>query len=118
MKNLKRKWRKLSKAERARLAAFIVLAIIFLPFTPMSTLWLLLIAYTIGIDIEMVRYERYMYYRKGAFHEFLAQSHKRESMYETMNESDIQYLKLLNEYTRLRDTHNRMLRRRRKENKQ
>lgn len=117
-KNLKRRWRKLDKWQRMRLGTTAALAIIFLPFTPLSTLWLLLIMYTIGTEIMLQRISNYIYYKQGVRREAISNLQGMKRLFDLIDEGNQLLLDLLDKYNHLKAAHNKLLRRRRKENNQ
>lgn len=118
IKNIKRRWRKLSGYQKTRLIAPVAMAIIFLPFSPISSLWMVLITFTIRQEISLQRCTNYTYYRYGVIHELCCSSHRRESLYQIIHEANHAYLSLFDKYNHLRAAHNKLLRRRREENNQ
>jgi amino acid transporter len=118
IKNLKRRWRKLDKWQRMRLGTTAALAIIFLPFTPLSTLWLLLIMYTIGTEIRLQRISNYIYYKQGVGREIIRNIKGQKRLLDLIDEGNQLLLDLLDKYNHLRAAYNKLLRRRRKENNQ
>lgn len=118
IKNLKRRWRKLSEHQKIRLIAPATMAIIFLPFSPMSSLWMVLITFVVRQEISLQRCTSYAYYRYGVIHEMVRNMDKTEKLYRNIHEADHAYLDLLDKYNHLKAAHNKLLRRRRKENNQ
>jgi hypothetical protein len=111
-----RRWRKLDKWQRMRLGTTAALAIIFLPFTPLSTLWLLLIMYTIGTEIRLQRISNYIYYKQGVRREAIRNLQGMKRLFDLIDEGNQLLLDLLDKYNHLKAAHNKLLRRRRKEN--
>lgn len=118
IKNIKRRWRKLDKWQRMRLGTTAVLAIISLPFTPLSTLWLLLIMYTIDSEIRLQRISNYIYYKQGVRREAIRNLQGQKRLFDLIDEGNQLLLDLLDKYNHLKAAHNKLLRRRRKENNQ
>lgn len=117
-KNLMRRWRKLDNWQRMRLGTTAVLAIIFLPFTPLSTLCLLLIMQTIGTEIRLQRISNYIYYKRGVRREAIKNIQGMKRLLDLIDEGNQLLLDLLDKYNHLKAAHNKLLRRRRKENNQ
>lgn len=113
-----RRWRKLTKHQRRLLVFLVSLAIINIPFSPLSSLWLSALVLYKLLDINQLRMEQYYYYCKGRSRTLSAYIRNRIRLLEELMESTNKYADLLLKYKHLRDAHNKMLRRRRKENKQ
>lgn len=119
IRNLKRRWRKLSKSQKRCIAALIVLAVITAPFSLVSSLWISVIVFYKCIDIMQRRIDQYEYYLSGRYRTvspYLVRN--RMLLLQDHMELTTKYADLLLKYKHLRDAHNKMLRRRRKENKQ
>ena len=114
IKNLKRRWRKLRMYDRVRLATFSILGISSLPIQPMVFLWEALIVFIIFTDIIQLRKEQYYFYRIGRIRILRNRVHLLDQLIESTNK----YADLLLKYNNLRAEHNKLLRRRRKENNQ
>lgn len=120
-KNLLRRWRKLTKHQRRLLVFLVSLAIINIPFSPVSSLWLSALVLYKLLDINQLRMEQYYYYCKGRSRGLSLSAYmlrNRIRLLDELMESTNKYADLLLKYKHLRDAHNKMLRRRRKENKQ
>ena len=117
-KNLMRRWRKLTKHQRRLLVFLVTLAVINIPFSPVSSLWLSAIVFCELLDIKQLRMQQYYYYCNGRCRTLSAYMLRNRSLLEELMESTNKYAGLLLKYKHLRDAHNKMLRRRRKENKQ
>lgn len=119
IKNLKRRWRKLRKFDRVRIATFSILAISSLPIQPMVFLWEALIVFIIFTDIIQLRKEQYYYYCIGRSRNIsIYMLRNRMRLLGELAESTNKYVDLLLKYNKLRAAHNKLLRRRRKENNQ
>lgn len=118
-KSLMRRWRKLTKHQRRILVFLISLAVINIPFSPSSSLWLSVLVLYKLLDIKQLRMEQLYYYCKGRIRTVSAYMlRNRIRLLDELMESTNKYADLLLKYKHLRDAHNKMLRRRRKENKQ
>ena len=117
-KNLKRRWRKLTKHQRQFLVFLVSLAVINIPFSPVSSLWLSVLVLYKLLDINQLRMEQYYYYRNGRCRTLSAYIRDRIRLLDELIESANKYADLLLEYEKLKAAHNKLLRRRRKENKQ
>lgn len=118
-KNLMRRWRKLTKHQRRLLVFLVSLAVINIPFSPVSSLWLSVIVFYELLDIKQLRMQQYYYYCNGRCRTLSAYMlRNRIRLLDELIESTNKYADLLLKYKHLRDAHNKMLRRRRKENKQ
>lgn len=114
-----RRWRKLTKHQRRFLVFLVSLAVINIPFSPVSSLWLSALALYKLLDIKQLRREQYCYYCKGRIRTVSAYMlRNRIRLLDELMESTNKYADLLLKYKHLRDAHNQMLRRRRKENNQ
>ena len=119
IKNLKRRWRKLNKHQRQLLALLVSLAVINIPFSPVSSLWLSVLVLYKLLDINKLRIEQYYYYCNGRSRTLSAYMlRNRIRLLDELMESTNKYADLLLEYNKLRAAHNKLLRRRRKENNQ
>lgn len=118
-KSLKRRWRKLNKNQRQLLVLFVSLAVINIPFSPVSSLWLSVLVLYKLLDINQLRIEQYYYYCNGRCRILSAYMlRNRIRLLDELMESTNKYADLLLKYNNLRAAHNKLLRRRRKENKQ
>jgi hypothetical protein len=118
-KNLLRRWRKLTKHQRRLLVFFVLLAIINIPFSPVSSLWLSVLVLYKLLDINQLRIEQYYYYCNGRCRILSAYMlRNRIRLLDELMESTNKYADLLLKYNKLRAAHNKLLRRRRKENNQ
>lgn len=114
IKNLKRRWRKLTKIQRRLIAFLAVLAFISFPFSPTSSLWVLVIITYEVMDIIQQRKGQYYFYLMGRNRNL----RNRIRLLDELMESTNKYVDLLLKYNKLRAAHNKLLRRRRKENNQ
>ena len=117
-KNLMRRWRKLTKHQRRLLVFFVSLAVINIPFSPVSSLWLSVLVLYKLLDINQLRMEQYYYYRKGRYRTLSTYIRNRIRLLGEVMELTNKYANLLLEYNKLKAAHNKLLRRRRKENNQ
>lgn len=121
IKNLKRRWRKLAKNQRRLIAFLAVLAVIDLSFSPLSTLWLSVIVFYEVLNIIQLRKEQYYFYCMGRSRSrdlSIYMLGNRIRLLDELMESTNKYADLLLKYNNLRAAHNKLLRRRRKENNQ
>ena len=113
-----RRWRKLTKHQRRLLVFFVSLAVINIPFSPVSSLWLSVLVLYKLLDINQLRMEQYYYYRKGRYRTLSTYIRNRIRLLGEVMELTNKYANLLLEYNKLKAAHNKLLRRRRKENNQ
>lgn len=119
IRNLKRRWRKLAKHQRRSLVFLVSLAVINIPFSPVSSLWLSILVLYKLLDIKQLRMKQYYYYCEGRCRTLSAYMlRNRIRLLDELMESANKYADLLLEYKKLQAAHNKLLRRRRKENNQ
>lgn len=117
IKNIKRRWRKLSRLDRALLAATSILAVIILPLSPMGSLCVVLSVINICNSVAQRRMRRFIYHCEDKFIRYVIYAgNKQLSLLDDFLESTNKYIDLLKKYENLRAAHNKLLRRRRKEN--
>lgn len=118
-KNILRRWRKLTKHQRRLLVFLVSLAVINIPFSPVSSLLLSALVLYKLLDIKQLRMEQYYYYCNGRCRTLSAYMlRNRIRLLDELMESTNKYADLLLEYNKLKAAHNKLLRRRRKENNQ
>lgn len=118
IKNLKRRWRKLSKRDRQMLISFAVSAAFNIPISPISAMWLIVLICFGCIHIAEKRATKYDSYFLGRVREAILINPSVESMLGSFKELTNAYIDLKDKYNHIKAAHNKLLRRRRKENNQ
>ena len=118
IKNIKRRWRKLSKRDRQMLISFAVLAAFNIPISPISAIWLLVLLCFRCIHIVERRMGSYDFYIFGRLREAQRLAPRVESMVASVKELAESHIDLIAKHKKLQAAHNKLLRRRRKENNQ
>lgn len=118
IKNIKRRWRKLSKRDRQMLISFAVLAAFNIPISPISAMWLIVLICFGCIHIAEKRATKYDSYFLGRVREAILINPRVESMVASVKELAEYHIDLIAKHKKLQAAHNKLLRRRRKENNQ
>ena len=116
IKNIKRRWRKLSKRDRQMLISFAVLAAFNIPISPISAMWLIVLICFGCIHIVEKRMGSYDFYILGRIREAQKLTPRVESMAASVKELAESHIDLIAKHKKLQAAHNKLLRRRRKEN--
>lgn len=116
IKNIKRRWRKLSKRDRQMLISFAVLAAFNIPISPISAMWLIVFICFGCIHIVERRMRSYDFYILGRIREAQKLAPRVESMAASVKELAESHIDLIAKHKKLQAAHNKLLRRRRKEN--
>lgn len=115
-KNIKRRWRKLSKRDRQMFISFSVLAAFNIPISPISAMWLIVLICFWRIHIVDKRMGSYYFYVLGRLREAQKLAPRVESMAASVKELAESHIDLIAKHKKLQAAHNKLLRRRRKEN--
>jgi hypothetical protein len=115
IKTLLRRWRKLSKRNRQMLVLFAVLAIFNLPFSPISSMWFVVLFCFGCIHIAEKRASSYDFFILGRLKEAEKIAPRVENMVASVKELAEAHIDLVAKHKKLQTAHNKLLRRRRKE---
>lgn len=118
IKNPLRRWRKLSKRDRQMLILLSVLALFNLPISPISSMWLVVLICFGCMYISEKREVSYYSYIQGRVREAQKLAPRVESMVASIKELAESNIDLIAKHIKLKAAHNKLLRRRRKENNQ
>lgn len=118
IKNIRRRWRKLNKQDKAMLVSFAVLAAFNIPISPISAMWLIVLICFGCIHIAKKRSACYSYFIHGELREAQKLAPRVESMVASVKELAESHIDLIAKHKKLQAAHNKLLRRRRKENNQ
>ena len=117
IKNLKRRWRKLSKRDRQMLISLAVLAAFNIPISPISSMWLVVLICFGCMHISEKREVSYDSYIQGCLREAQKLAPRVENMVKSVKELAEAHIDLVAKHKKLQAAHNKLLRRRRKEQK-